>query len=334
MEQGTDSRKCKTSDSLTYLRGFASRSLPSPLSLDGWLEFNRMKWGLKPLKLRLAEEGKQLPVVEACLYLDRRGRIRQPPRNPYLPVSFFPTPTVQRQKIYRQWLALSELLAGELYQRGLGGLICFPPEIVDVREFQWKGYLAEPRYTFLLNLPYDMNNADHAVRKQIAKATRMGYRCEQTRSFDDVYLCLRETERRQSFNYGLNPADFRLASELLGDEVFRCYTCYASNGEVASARIVLRHPDGHVLDWVAGAMGKHLTNGVTQLLISFVLDDLGKSGALSFDYCGANIRTVAASKATWGGQLQPYYAITAPNLRGLARFVWHQMRKYRRWLQW
>ncbi len=307
--------------------------LQSPLSLDGWVEFNRIKWGLLPLRLRLTEEGKDLPALEAVVYLDKRGKVKQPPRNPYLAVRFRPTPATRPQKIARQWLSLSKLLASELFGRGLGGPICLPPGILDVREFQWKGYLVEPRYTFLLDLPYQVDHADHAVRKQIAKAARMGYRCERTRAFEDVFACLKETERRQNFDYGLGPADFRLAHELLGDDVFRCYACYSPDGEIASARIVLRHPDGHALDWVAGTADKHLKNGVTQLLISFALDDLGKSAASSFDYCGANVETVAASKASWGGRLQPYYAITAPNLKGLALFML-RMRRYGRWLEW
>ncbi|PWH19385.1 MAG: hypothetical protein DDG58_05045, partial [Ardenticatenia bacterium] len=62
----------------------------SPLLLDGWLEFNRYKWNVTPIKLRISEEGKKVPAVEAILYLDKVGRIVQPPLNPYLPVVFYP----------------------------------------------------------------------------------------------------------------------------------------------------------------------------------------------------------------------------------------------------
>lgn len=331
MERRANLAGPKASELPSHAGGPNGARLASPLSLDGWVEFNRIKWGFKPLRLRLTAQGKQLPALEAVLYVDRRGRIHQPNRNPYLPVAFSPTSTAQPQRLYRQWLSLSELLGEEFYQRGVAGAVSLSPEVTDVREFQWKGFLAEPRYTLWLDLPYSVGNADPAVRKQIAKATRLGYRCEQTRSVEDVCFCLKETEKRQGFHHNLEAGDLLLAMELLGDEVFRCYACYAPDGEVASARIVLRHPDGHALDWVAGTVEKHLTNGVTQLLISFVLDDLGKSGAVSFDYCGANIKTVAASKATWGSRLRPYYTISAPNLKGLARFAM-RMWKYRRWL--
>ena len=332
MEKGADSRHLEGLS--TSADGLPGRSLSSPLSLDGWVEFNRNKWGLQPVRLRLGDGGKQQPAIDMCVYLDRHGRIRQPQRNPYLPVEFYPTPTEQPGKIHRQWLSLSGMLSDEFRKRGLGGQICFPPTITDVREFQWRGYVAQPSYTFLLDIPYHLANADHSVRKQIAKATRLGYRCEQTQSFEDICCCLEDTEERQGFRHNLVADDLRLASQLLGDSVFRCYACYSSNGRPASARIVLRHPGGLVLDWVAGTMRDHLTSGVTQLLISYVLDDLGKSGAAVFDYCGANIRTVAASKATWGGRLQSFYSISAPNLKGLARFVWRDMRTYGRWLEW
>lgn len=308
--------------------------LPSPLSLDGWLDFNRSKWKLEPLRLRLSEQGKDLPMVEICLYLDSRGRICQPRLNPYLPVRFSPTPTGHLPKIYRQWLTLAELLTQEFYGRGLRGTICFPPDIVDTRQFQWSGYLVEPRYTFVLEIPYDPERADHAVRKQIAKATRSGYRCERTRVFHDVYVCLKDTEDRQKFSYEIAPQDLELAGKLLNDDVLRCYACYAPNGKVAAVRVVLMCPKGAAIDWLAGTSGDHLTSGATQLLISYILEDLHKAGAVLFDYCGANMKSVAASKATWGGQLQPYYAISAPNLRGLARVICLRTRAYGRWMEW
>jgi hypothetical protein len=224
-------------------------------------------------------------------------------------------------------------MASEFCGRGLGGTVCLPPQVGDVREFQWLGFLAEVRYSFYLGLPFDMAHADYAVRKQVAKATRLGYECERTTSAGDICLCLEDTESRQGFVHKLDAADLSLATRLLGDDVLRCYACYAPNGEVASAMIVLRYRE-QALGWVGGTVKRHLANGVTQLLISFVLDDLGRSGAVSFDYCGANIRSIAASKAAWGGQLVPYYAISAPDLKGLARFMLRTMPKYRKWLQW
>jgi hypothetical protein len=58
--------------------------------------------------------------------------------------------------------------------------------------------------------------------------------------------------------------------------------------------------------------------GANQLIMSFALEDLQEAGSCGFDYAGANIPSIAAAKATWGGQLVPYYSVRQPNARALA----------------
>ena len=52
------------------------------LTLDGWLEFNRIKWGLSPVRLSLSDSESQRPAVELVVYTDREGRIKTPKLNP------------------------------------------------------------------------------------------------------------------------------------------------------------------------------------------------------------------------------------------------------------
>lgn len=289
----------------------------SPLSLDGWLEFNRYKWGVKPLKLRLTEEGKELPAIEAVLYLDKRGRIVQPPLNPYLPVVFYPTPTDKVTRLYRQWMNTSKLLAGEFMKRGVKGSVAFPPELIDIRQWQWHGYLGEVRYTFYFDLPYDLELADYSQRKQINKATRTGFICETATKdiLPEVISCLNETEARQNFTYRLSVKDLELALDFLGEEIFRIYVCRSNFGEVVSVRIVINSPGMRAIDWVAGTKISYLRSGCTQHLFQNVLADLSIKGATGFDHVGANLPTVSAAKAEWGGRLVPYYVVRPLNLR-------------------
>lgn len=289
----------------------------NPLILDGWLEFNRYKWGVEPLKLRLSEEGKELPSIEAVLYLDKKGRIIQPPLNPYLPIVFYSTATDKVPRLYRQWVTVSKLLAEEFMRRGVKGSVAFPPEVPDIRQWQWSGFLGEVRYTFYIELPYDLNLADYSERKQVNKAERAGFTCEIATkgTFGEVIACLRDTEVRQGFNYKLTTKDLEMALEFLGEEAFRIYVCRAPTGEIASARIVLSFPGLRAIDWVAGTRTKFLPSGATQLLIWDALEDLAKHGAIGFDFAGANLPTVSQAKADWGGKLVPYYAIRPLNLR-------------------
>ncbi len=295
--------------------------IPSPLALEGWLEFNRLKWGLQPLQMRFSEKGRAFPAVEAILYLDEKGHVRMPAMNPYLPVAFFPTPATLSSRLERQWLSVSGLMAEECRRRGLASSVSFPPQLTDVREWQWRGFIASVRYTFYLELPIDERQIDSSVRNKINKATRNGFICQRGASLPGVFSCLKETEERQRFSHSLSLGDLQLLYRLLGEETFRCYVCYAPNGEVASTRIILFRNGARAVDWVAGTKQMYLTSGATQYLTSFVLDDLSEAGAKGFDYAGANIRTVAAAKAAWGGQLVPSYVTEQPRLKGIAKYA-------------
>lgn len=304
----------------------------SVLGTDGWLEFNRYKWGVKPLKVRLTENEKELPAVEAVLYLDRRGRIVQPPLNAYLPIAFYPTPTDKLPRLYRQWASVTSLLADEFARRGTRGTVAFPPEVTDVRQWQWRGFLAEVRYTFYLALPYNPGEVDHSERKQVQKAERSQFACATALpdQFQDVVACLAETEERQGFRYSLDVESLQMALQLLGRDLFRVYICRSAEGEVASTRIVLSLPGSRAVDWVAGTRTAYLHSGATQLLIHHALEDLARVGATGFDFAGANLPTVSAAKADWGGRLIPYYVVLPLNLRTLGRLGLRTLQQVRR----
>ncbi|MBE0447465.1 MAG: GNAT family N-acetyltransferase [Actinobacteria bacterium] len=291
------------------------------LMLDGWLEFNRVKWGLQVLKLRLSEEGKGIPAIEAVFYLDKRDRIYMPRLNPYLPIIFIPTPTESVPRLYRQWLGVSGLLAEEFISRGLASTVVLSPEITDIREWKWRGFQSDVRYTYFIDLPYSLEWADSSTRNKISKANKNGFICERALVSDDILSCLKDTEERKGFNYDLTLRDLQLAHELLGEEGFRIYACYAPNGEVASARIALHLPGVRALDWVAGTRIQYLQSGATQLLIAFMLDDLAAESATGLDFAGANNRVVAAAKANFGGRITPYYIISAPSVKSLAGHI-------------
>lgn len=294
--------------------------ITSPLFLDGWLEFNRRKWNLKPKIMEFREDNKELPLLKVTLYCDSKGRVRMPPRSPYLPVDFQPTPTELMGRLGRQWLALGNIMAGELHRSGVKGTIAFSPNITDMRPFQWQGFHVQVRYTFYLDIPVDENQIDYAVRKQIKKAAKNGFTCSDGVSPEAIIECLKETEDRQGFSHGLSAADIRMAKELLGEEHFRCYGCFAPSGEIASARIILHSPESRAVDWVAGTKREFLNSGATQAVIAFALENLSSNGAAGFDYAGANIPSVAAAKATWGGHLVPFYVLSSPSVRGMVKY--------------
>ena len=288
------------------------------LTLDGWLEFNRLKWGLSPVKLKLFESSSERPAVEFVVYTDKKGRIKTPKLNAYLPMIFSPTDTLSIPRLGRQWLSVGKLAAKEFRERGVINAVSFPPLIMDIRPWKWNHFQANVNFTFYSKFPYDVKTAERSVRAKIRKANELGYICERTSQMEDIVECLNDTGERQGFTSRLDAGDLNTCQSLLGSDVCRAYVCYAPDGEAVSARVALTYPGASALGWVAGTKRRYLSDGCAQLLWLFTLEDLQNSGASGFDWAGANIPSVAAAKAAWGGQLVPYYTIRQPNARAFA----------------
>lgn len=282
----------------------------SALFLDGWLRFNEEMWGYKAEKVFYELPGKDLPKLEAVFYLNKQGHVVLPPRNPYLPLRFFPTPTEQLCRLSAQWSQVAELLVGDLLKRGFRGTIAFPPGFIDGRVFQWNGLNVGLKYTFATSLPVDIKTSDTSVRNKIKKAKREGYNVKVTQNWDDVYYCLSKTEETKNFSHMTSPEDLFLCSHYLGKESVRGYVCYTQEGEPVSGQIKLFLADGVSIDWSAGTDRQHIKSGVNQLTYAESFKDMAEHGGKLFDFVGANIEAVANAKAAWGFPLMPYLTLT------------------------
>lgn len=301
-----------------------------PLFLDGWLEFNRIKWNVTPQRARFAADGAELPAVEMVYYLNDAGHIWRPPANPYNPVRFESTPTQSAAKRDRQWLTVGTLLAEDIREHGLCGSLFLPLEINDVRPWQWTGFAVTVRYTYCVDLPHEQALLDSSIRRQISRSAKGGFHCEPASNLAEIFDCMRETEQRQDFSFGLTLDDLELAKSLLGVDAFRGYICRAPSGEAAVGSIVLHQRGYRALAWVIGTKNDYMRAGATQLLTTYILDDLHASGASGFDFVGANFPTIASAKSFWGGYLAMSYTIEAPSVKGIARDARDYVR-FRRW---
>lgn len=298
-----------------------SEEIFSPLALDGWLEFNRRKWGVESERVTFRFPNAEIPSLHAVLPLTRRGRIFVPNLNPYLPLTFQPTPTKHTHRVLNQWIGLASMLAEEMRRRGLANATPLPPLAQDMRPWQWAGFRAAPKYTLVYDFPFTLDRADGSIRTDMRKAHKLGYRCDRTTDMSAIMEVLRQTEARQGFTHYLTAAELTLARELLGDEHLLAYMCYAPDGRPASVAIVLHAPRTVALVWVIGTVAEHLPTGANRLLMAEVIADSERAGAEGFDFAGANIRNVAGAKAAWGARLAPYYTVDGYGLRSLAKWL-------------
>ena len=243
---------------------------------------------------------------EIILYF-KNGKPFHPPINAYDGFNITTTNTEKQYRISYQKLGLKDLCRLELEKYHCNAWV-FPPSVKDVRSFTWNNWNAEPGYTYIIDFKKEFKPSE-AVRKQINKALRSGYTCVKKEDWESILYCLKDTEKRQNFHYGLDIIRLKKAIDILGEDCFRCYVCYGPDGEPASARIVIWPGFALAYDWVAGTSNSHLQSGATQQIIYFVLNDLLELGCDSFDFCGANIPSVQSQKAEWGGELRTYFRV-------------------------
>lgn len=216
-----------------------------------------------------------------------------------------------------------------MQQRKLINTVLLPPEVLDVRPWQWQGFKAAVHYTYTTNFHFNFDLTDHYVRSHSYQCKQDRYHCDRTTDLKEVMACLQDIEARAGFQFLLKLDDLKLAQELMGIEHFRVYACFAPNRKMAAVRIVLYTVHTRAIDWVLGTLSTHLRSGAVQCLTKYCIEDLQLAGANNIDFCGANIQGVALAKANWRGLLVSYYNLDEHNIRQLARWIrdWWRVRR-------
>lgn len=289
-----------------------------PMFHAGWLRFNEEQWGVSAEHLTLSPDKGSGWRLETVVYRDKRGKLVNPLRNSYLPVSF-ETPANKPAVINRRKRHALQALASYYKKSGLKSAISLASTVDDVRPFQWSGMLAEPRFTYHIDLSCYRALADPTVFKKAKKAKSMGYSCEVTTDYEAVARCLEAPEARKDFDYRLNGAALSRAADLMGADHLVCFLARSGTGEPRGARVALYSAGGLALAWSAGIQSEALRHGVNNLMVEYALDYFSERGCRVLDFVGANIPPVAEMKEAWGGQLVHYYTVSQRNLRWVAK---------------
>lgn len=290
----------------------------SPLELPGWVEFNVWRTGFSAR--RWTAPPADGPTVSAVLYVDRRDRIRLPPSNPYLPVTFS-TRRERPSSRTAEWLRMAAPLAAEMKRRGVVSQIYLPPEIDDVRPWLWSGFLVDVDYTYCVDLPFDEALMERTQRQNGDRAAKLGMSVERVGEVDVVVGCLTENAERQGYSPGIGRRELRTAYRLIGDDNLRLYCCFDAAGRPASSVVVLHSPGTRAYGWLFGTKTAYLAQGAGHLIWRYVFDDIGKAGATGLDFAGPNGQGVATFKSRWGSRLAPIYSVRSHSIRAGARFV-------------
>lgn len=298
----------------------ASRVRSDPLFHPAWVDFNERRWGLTAEIIELGPEKGTSWELRAILYRDKKNKYVNPPRNPHLPVGF-QSSSQKLSSINRRLRVATERFVEVVQKRGVRGALNLSPVLTDVRPFQWLGLRVAPRYTYHLSIPEYREFLEPAVLNKARKALSLGYRCEVSRSFDEIQECLSAAEARKGFNHQVGAMELSELSEAMGEEAFVAFLCRDSTGIPVGAWVRIWSPGGAVLAWSAGVKGQALKDGVNNLLGQFALDFFADQGCTTFDFVGANIPPVAEMKEAWGGRLVQYFAVSEVSWRSVLKDI-------------
>ncbi len=255
-------------------------------------------------------------VYERRALTGRRAVV--PPLTAYTPIVADPPP---RPHEIAARAAATEALAAQLEDRYRYAALHLHPADADVRALTWRGWKAQPLYTYLLPLGADDAQARWSAatrRTYTREAVRFAVGEEPEAAAAIAGLCAESYAR-----HGRRPPApvdrlARLVGGLQACGMARLFAARpASGGPPEAGLAVLRH-GATAYYWVAGSRpGPAMT-----VLLGGVLPLLAREGVRTFDFVGANTPSIAEFKRRFGAELQVYYRVQKSNPGAfLGRFV-------------
>ncbi len=185
-------------------------------------------------------------------------------------------------------------------------LVC-APELEDVRPLLQSGWIAEPRYSYRLDLTDTealWNRFDGNVRQAIRKAEKAGYTPDTgVYTPDEVSALVNNTMNRRG---AVNPIPAKYFQEILGENALegRRLITGARTPEGRLAGVVGAVWDRHRAYYlIASTSPETLSAGVNSLLIWHLIQQLAQRGIGELDFMGGNIPGVARFKEGFNPRL-------------------------------
>lgn len=202
-----------------------------------------------------------------------------------------------------------------------------PPEINDIRPFNWHSYSSRVMYTYRGDISNPKKILDGFlpdVRRRIKKGEEYDYsirESKETEHLKSVYSMLSMSFSRQEHAFRFNEAQFISVLNYPGicDHI-NVFSISFENIPVAS---IVTVTDGKIAYyWMAGGDHNYFNTGLNQVLFWKVVNILSEKGILLFDLAGANTLTISNYKSSFNFKTVPYYNVTRVNGKFL-RFIYN-----------
>ncbi len=176
----------------------------------------------------------------------------------------------------------------------------------DVRQFVWLGYKVKPRHTLVLDISSIgevWDGLSNSLKRKVKEAEEKGFRVVKT---DDVEILSMQqilSYERKGGKFFLEFKDLKnLLAKLVQNGIIEIYHVLDKSGEVIASRGISVW-NGKAYDVIAGATNKEI-NASSHFLVWKIIEELSSKGIREFDFCGADIESIAFFKTQFGGDIK------------------------------
>ena len=164
------------------------------------------------------------------------------------------------------------------------------------------------KYTFVGDLSKDFQ-FDHSLRKAIRKAEKTDHEFIIGGDLYDCYSLEMESYKRLGYNYSYGSAEKFINFV----NIVQCIKTFSVNYEgvpVGYFQVVVDDHNGYAYAWTNVFDYGFQNTRLNQLMTVRVLEWLKEKGYHYFDFCGANIPSIAKYKEQYGFERKTYYTYT------------------------
>ncbi len=184
--------------------------------------------------------------------------------------------------------------------------------IDDIRQFKWLGYEIKPRHTFTLNIESIeklWDGLSNSLKRKIKDAQEKGFRVLRTTSVDELAQQQILSFEKTGGKFFLNFDELKqLLEKLAQRNLLTIYHLVDKNDQVIASRGISVWGE-KAYDVVAGTMGRETDNS-SHFLLWKILEDLSLNNLKEFDFCGADIESIAFFKMQFGGEIKISFEVS------------------------
>jgi CelD/BcsL family acetyltransferase involved in cellulose biosynthesis len=247
-------------------------------------------------------------VAGCALHERRRGPYREVVLPAFTPYSGFLLLGRQKESDVHYRRSPFERLLEGVEARYHSVRIHVPPGVDDVRPAVWRGWTAQPFYTYGRELKAASDPTEGWSTKTAGAFRKHSENYEVVEP--DISACIplfSDSYGRSGRRMPLTPNRLQRLIERLKEggvaEVYGARNVYSNELEAA---VIVPRDDVAAYYWIAGSVpGPAMT-----VLIGKLLQILAADGVERFDFVGANTPTIAEFKRKFGCTLRPYHGIT------------------------